>query len=112
MKRYSDSEVGSPAELDALIEDLTAAAKDAIEKAAAEAAKAAVLAGIEREAVLLREVKNHQTDAVYWREQAEFNLKAVEEAKKTGKKNVFIAGAVCLLGGLFLGAGGALILGR
>ena len=106
MRLYSDSEV------DWLIDELTSAAREAIEKAAAESAKAATMAGLEREAALLREVSLLQADTQYWRVQAGINLKAVSEAKKTGIKNAVIAGAVCLVGGLLFGVSGTLILGR
>ena len=101
---YSDSE------LDLLIDELSVIAKEAIEKAAAEAAKAAALAGLEREAAMLREVTLHRSDAQFWRLQAETNLLAISAAKKEGVKNAVIAGAVCLLGGLIFGVGGTLII--
>ena len=94
---YGDSE------LDSLIDELSSAAKDAIEKAAAEAAKAAALAGLEREAAMLRELRILKADAQFWQLQAETNLKAVSGAKKAGIKNTLIAGALCLIGGLIFG---------
>ena len=97
-KRYSDFEV------DLLIDEISVAAYEAIEKAAAEAAKAAALAGLEREAAMLREVMTHQADAQFWRLQAETILAAIATAKKAGRKNAVIAGAVCLIGGLIFGA--------
>ena len=103
---YSDSEP------ELLIEELTEAAKEAIEKAAAESAKAATLAGLEREAAILREVTVHQADVQYWRGQAEVNYKAIGEATKTGRKNAVLAGALCLIGGLFVGVSGTLLIGR
>ena len=101
---YSDSEVTT------LIDEISAAAFEAIERAAAESAKAAALAGLEREALLLHEVSGLQADAVFWRLQAETNLAAIATVKKTGRKNAFIAGAVCLLGGLIVGVTGTLII--
>jgi hypothetical protein len=98
MKRYSDSEV------DLLIDEVSQAALEAIEQAAGEAAKAAVLSVIEREAAALREAQK-------WRTQAEISAMAVKEAKKNGTKNAIITGLVCLLGGLVLGVGGTLIIG-
>jgi len=98
--------------VDWLIDEISAAAYEAIERAAAEAAKAATLAGLEREAAFLREVTIHQADAQFWRLQAETNLLAVSAAKKAGVKNAVIAGAVCLIGGLFFGVGGTLIISR
>jgi hypothetical protein len=95
---YSDSEVNE------LIDEISEATLEAIEQAAGEAAKAAVLSVIEREAVALREAQK-------WRTQAEINAMAVKEAKKNGTKNAIITGLVCLLGGLVLGVGGTLIIG-
>jgi hypothetical protein len=105
-KYYNDSE------LDLLIDELSVIAKEAIEKAAAESAKAAMLAGLEREAAMLRDLTIHQADAQFWRLQAATNLAAIDVAKKTGIKNAIIAGAVCLFGGLIIGVGGTLIIGR
>ena len=82
-KRYSDSEI------DRLINELTAAAEEAIERAAAEAAQAAALALVEREATALQEVR-------HWREEA-------EALKKAGIKNALITGLVCFFGGLVAG---------
>jgi hypothetical protein len=103
---YSDSEV------DWLIDEISAAAYEAIERAAAESAKAATLAGLEREAAILREVTLIQADAQFWRVQAQTNLLGITAAKKAGVKNAIIAGAVCLFGGLIIGVGGTLIIGR
>jgi hypothetical protein len=103
---YSDSEVIT------LIDEISAAAYEAIERAAAESAKAATLAGLEREAAILREVTLIQADAQFWRVQAQTNLAAIDVAKKTGIKNTIIAGAVCLFGGLIFGVSGTLIIGR
>ena len=103
---YSDSE------LELLIDELSVIAKEAIEKAAAESAKAATLAGLEREAAMLREVTLHRSDAQFWRLQAETNLLAISAAKKTGVKNAVIAGAVCLFSGLLFGVGGTLLMGK
>jgi len=98
MKYYSDLEINT------LIEELTEAAHGAIEMAAGEAAKAAVLSVIEREAAALHEAER-------WRIQAEINAMAIINAKKAGKKNAVIAGAVCLFGGLAVGIGSSLIIG-
>jgi hypothetical protein len=95
---YSDLEV------EFLIDEISAAALEAIEQAAGEAAKAAVLSVIEREVAALREAQR-------WRIQAEINALAVTEVKKAGIKNAVIAGMVCLLGGLVIGVGGTLIIG-
>jgi len=95
---YSDLEVSE------MIDEISEAALEAIEQAAGEAAKAAVLSVIEREAAALRE-------AAQWRIQAEINAMAVIEAQKAGRKNAFITGLVCLFGGLVFGVGGTLLIG-
>jgi len=91
-------------EVETLIDEISEAALEAIEQAAGEAAKAAVLSVIEREATALRLAEQ-------WRIQAELNAMAVKEAKKAGTKNAIITGLVCLLGGLAIGIGGTLIIG-
>jgi Trk K+ transport system NAD-binding subunit len=98
--------------VDSLIDELSIAAKEAIEKAAAESAKAATLAALEREAALLREASLQQADALYWRLQSETNLLAITVAKKAGIKNTIIAGTVCLFGGLVFGVTGTLMFRR
>jgi len=103
---YSDSEVIT------LIDEISAAAYEAIERAAAESAKAATLAGIEREAAMLREVTLLQADAQFWKLQAQTNLAGIDTAKKTGIKNAIITGAICLFSGILIGFGGTLIIGR
>ncbi|GHU77986.1 hypothetical protein FACS189462_1380 [Spirochaetia bacterium] len=90
MRQFSELEV------DTLIEDLTAAAEEAIEKAAAEAAKAAALASIDAQAKAWAE-------AQHW--QGEYT-----EAKRQGIKNAVIAGVICFFSGLAIGAGGVLII--
>jgi len=97
--------------VDTLIEELTEAALEAIEQAAAEAAKAMALTMLEREAAAMREATLQQAEALRWRLEAELQLKAVKEAKRAGIKNAIIAGAVCLFGGLAVGIGGTLIIG-
>jgi hypothetical protein len=98
MKRYSDLEV------DLLIEDISQAAYEAIEQAAGEAARAAFLASVEREAAALR-------DAERWRMEAEANLLAIKAAKRNGFKNTIIGITLGIIGGLALGVGGTLIIG-
>jgi hypothetical protein len=97
--------------VDTLIEELTEAALEAIEQAAAEAAKAMALSMLEREAVAMREATIQQAEALRWKLEAERQMKAVKEAKRVGKKNAIIAGAVCLFGGFVLGVGGTIYLG-
>jgi len=90
-KRYSDLEVNE------LINEISEAALEAIEQAAGEAAKAAVLSVIEREAAALHE-------ATRWRLEAERQKQNVKETKKAGTKNAVITGLACLLGGLAVGS--------
>ena len=83
MKFWSDSEV------ELLIEEISEAAIEAIEKAAGEAAKAAVLEMLEREAAALREAQK-------WRLEA-------ETAKKKNIRNIIITGLACFAGGILTG---------
>ena len=107
----SGTRLYSEYEIDLLIDALTEAAHEEIQKATSEAAKEAVLSVIEREAAAMREATLQQAEAIRWRLEAELQLKAVKEAKRIGIKNAIIAGAVCLLGGLAVGIGGTLIIG-
>jgi phage host-nuclease inhibitor protein Gam len=75
--------------MDTLIEDLTTAAHEAIEQAAAEAAKAAALASLKREAAVLAEA---------WKWEREYR-----ETKRRGITAAVITGAVCFTGGLVTG---------
>jgi hypothetical protein len=101
----SGTRLYSEYELDLLIDALTEAAHEEIQKAATEAAKEAVLSVIEREAAAMREATLQQAEAIRWRLEAERQMKAVKEAKRAGIKNAVITGAVCLLGGLAVGIG-------
>ena len=83
--------------MDLLIDEISKAAYEAIEQAAAEAARAAALAAIEREATLLREAQR-------WRLEA-------ETARRNGIRNTIIAGVIFFVGGLAVGVGGTLIIG-
>ena len=101
MKLYSDYEI------DLLIDEITEAALEAIEKAAGEAAKAATLAAVEREAEHLqanalayREAAYMQAEAQRWRLQAEAYSQEVKLIRKAGTKNTIIAALVGVLGGL------------
>jgi len=87
---YSDLEV------ELLIDEISEAALEAIEQAAGEAAKAAVLSVLEREAEALREAEQ-------WRIQADINELAVKEAKKAGIKNTIIGVLLGIVGGFFVG---------
>jgi hypothetical protein len=93
MRLYSEYEV------DTLIEDLTAAAVEAIEQAAAEAARAAALASLEREAAAIRDAQRLQGEN--------------GRLKQSRVKTAVVTGAVCFFGGLAIGAGTtALLAGR
>jgi hypothetical protein len=102
MRRYSDSEV------DLLIEDLSLAAYEAIEQAAGEAAKAAFLVSLEREAAANREAANQQAEATRWRLEAENRQQAFAKEKKAMWKRVLYAALIGVLCGLALGIGGTL----
>ena len=105
-KRYSDLEV------DLLIGEISEAAYEAIEQAAGEAARAAFLASVEREAVALREASLQQAEALRWRLEAEANLLAMKAAKRNGVKNTILGVAIGILGGLTLGVGGTILMSR
>ena len=94
-RRYSEYEVDCLAELDLLIEDLTGATHEAIEQAAAEAARAAALASLEREAAAIREAQRLQGEN--------------SQLKKSRAKAAVITGVVCFFCGLAVGAGGIVI---
>jgi hypothetical protein len=89
-RRFSEFEV------DTLIEDMTAAAVEAIEQAAGEAAKAAALASLEREAAAIREARRLQGE----------NSRLQQSRMKTA----IATGVVCFFGGLAIGAGTTAIL--
>jgi hypothetical protein len=82
-KFYSEGEVQG------IVDELSTAAEDAIERAAGEAAKAAVLASLEREAAAI-------TLAQGW--QGEYLA-----AKRKGVKTAVITGVICFFGGLASG---------
>jgi hypothetical protein len=90
-KRYSEYEV------DTLIEDLTGAAHEAIEQAAAEAAKAAALASLEREASLV------QAQALAIREAQRLQGEN-SRLKQSRIKTAVITGVICFFGGLAVGS--------
>jgi hypothetical protein len=98
-------------EIDLLIEALSEAAHEEIKRAAAEAAKEAVLSVLEREAAALREATIQKAEAQQWRNEADLRLQTIKQTKRAGIKNAIITGAVCLFGGLVIGAGGTLFLG-
>jgi hypothetical protein len=95
-RQYSESEVDCLAKLDLLIEDLTGAAHEAIEQAAAEAARAAALASLEREAAAIREAQR---------------LYGENSRLRQGRvKTAIVTGVICFFGGLAIGAGTTAVL--
>ena len=94
---YSDLEVDWPAELDLLIDEISEAALEAIEQAAGEAARAAVLSMLEREAMAFKEVNR-------WRVEAERFSKEISQTKRNRLRNIVITGLVCFTSGLLVGA--------
>jgi hypothetical protein len=83
-------------EVDALIEELTGAAHEAIELAAAEAARAAALASLEREAAAVREAQRLRGEN--------------SRLQQSRVKIAVVTGVVCFFGGLAIGAGGLALL--
>jgi hypothetical protein len=84
MRQYSEYEV------DMLIEDLTGAAHEAIERAAAEAARAATLASLEREAAAIREAQRLEGEN--------------SRLKQSRVKTAVLTGVICFFGGLAVGS--------
>ena len=87
---YTDSEI------DLLIDDISEIAIAAIEQAAAEAARAAALAAIEREACLLQAKDLALREAERWR----YEVTALRKSRIT---TAVITGLICLLSGLTAG---------
>jgi hypothetical protein len=79
-----------------LIEELTEIALEAIEQAASEVARAAILSMLEREVAALREAER-------WRREAVLNLQEIEAAKQAGRKNTLLGILFGILGGLAVG---------
>jgi predicted transcriptional regulator len=88
----------SELEVDALIDDLTEAAHDAIEQAAGEAAKAATIAALENQAKALAEIARLQ--------------KEQNETKKNNIGNLIITGLSCFVAGAMVGGGVVYFIGR
>ena len=95
----------SSSEIDLLIEEITQIALEAIEQAASEAAKAAILSMLEREVAALREAEQ-------WRREAVQNMQEIEAARRAGRKNTLLGVLLGVLGGLAVGVTGTLIIGR
>jgi hypothetical protein len=87
----------SECEVERLIEEMTLAAEEAIERAAAEAAKAEALASLEREAAALTEMRHWQGE--------------YRDLKGKSMKRMLLAGCVGLLSGLVIGGTTTFILG-
>ena len=87
-----------------LIEEIREAAHEAIEQAAGEAARAAFLESVEREAAALHEAQK-------WRIEAQRNLQAANDARRARVKNVLLAGIVCFVGGFAIGVTGSFMFG-
>jgi hypothetical protein len=83
-RRYSEYEV------DTLIEDLTGAAHEAIEQAAAEAARAAALASLDREMKAVAEAQRLQGEN--------------SRLKQSRVKAAVVTGVICFFGGLAVGS--------
>jgi hypothetical protein len=96
-RRYSEYEV------DALIEDLTGAAREAIDRAAAEAARAAALASLDREMSLLQAKALAITEAQRLHGEN-------SRLKQSRARAAIVTGAICFFGGLAIGAGGIALL--
>jgi len=90
MRFYSDLEV------ELLIDDLTVIALEAIEQAAGEAARAAFLQSLEREAETMKEASRQQAENQRLRNEAEI-------FRRAGIRNAVITGIVCFVGGLVIG---------
>jgi hypothetical protein len=82
--------------VDTLIEGLTGAAHEAVEQAAAEAARAAALASLDREMAAVREAQRLHGEN--------------SRLKQSRVKTAVVTGVICFFGGLAMGAGGAAIL--
>jgi hypothetical protein len=104
MRFWSDLEIDCSKELRLRTDEISEAAYEAIEQAAGEAAKAAMLANLEREVALLRQAQQ-------WRNESEIRQQELTDAKKAGRKNTLIAAVIGILGGLALGVGGTIIIG-
>jgi hypothetical protein len=81
--------------VDTLIDDLTEAAHEAIEQAAAEAARAAVLASLDREMAAMAEAQRLHSEN--------------SRLKQSRVKTAVITGIICFLGGAACTAGGIAI---
>jgi len=79
-----------------LIDDLTVIALEAIEQAAGEAARAAFLQSLEREAAATREAQRLRSEA--------------ETLRRAGIRNNVLIGVLCFVGGLAVGVTGTVLI--
>jgi hypothetical protein len=91
--------------VDCLIGEISEAALEAIEQAAGEAAKAAVLSMIEREATMFQEVQ-------HWRLEAEKLSQEITQTRGTGRKNTVLGIVLGILGGLAVGVTGTILMSK
>ena len=92
----SETRLYTDLEIDLLIDELSEIALEVIEKAVGEAAKAAVLSMLDREAALLRENQR------LWNE-AEIQAQRNDQLRRSGIKNAVIAGLASFVGGFVVG---------
>jgi hypothetical protein len=85
-------------DLNTLIEDLTGAAHEAIEQAAAEAARASALASLDREMAAMAETQRLHSEN--------------SRLRQSRVKTAVVTGIICFFGGLAVGAGGIALLQR
>ena len=95
----------SDLEIELLIDELSEAALEAIEKAAGEAAKAAVLSMLDREAALLRETQRLRLEAEAYSQE-------ITVTRRNGRKNTIIGVLVGVFSGLAVGVGGTILMSR
>jgi hypothetical protein len=94
----NETRLYSDYEIEILIDEITEAALEAIDQAAAEAARAAMLTMLEREAAAIREAARQQAEALRWQIEA-------DKRRRAGIWGAVITGLVCLAGGLVVGIG-------
>ena len=101
----SETRFYSDLEVELLIDDLTVIALEAIEQAAGEAARAAFLQSLEREAEAMREAARQQAEVFRLRNEAEI-------LRRAGIKNNVLIGVLCFIGGLAVGVTGTILILR
>ena len=98
--------------MDLLIDEISEAAYEAIEQAASEAARAAMLASLEREAAAYMETALQQADALRWRLEAETYFKALNDEKKKGRRKAVLTGVIGILSGIAVGICGTMLMSK